>query len=306
MIIRCCSYLGSFSDFTNLLGDANVLEIISIVDSWSISHSGSPMNQIYYLYLSGVFWSRGKVVSAVHHGMNTCALCTTTNGPCSSIVQSPGTFRTTVTSIRNSLTGPCDCTVWWHIYVVTAPNSHRTNLAPPTSHPLSLSRMVNYHDHIVIAQDYCTYTFGGEARVCGDNWLLSTAELSKLFHAVAGVYLCATGTRAFCSRGLTVTNNHNSALHFQLGVCHYSRLRVECLPKAETYLEIVSKPFRLIFEEGSTSFCPSRVLHFYPLPLLLFWSCSECASHSLIQLSSNIRHPRAPPALLFGRWRRMS
>ena len=185
------------------------------------------MNQIYYRYRSGVFWSRRKIVSDVYHGMNTCALSLQQHRA----VSSTGTFRTTVTSIRNSLTGPCDCTVdviymWPLLRIAIEPISHD----PLSTHCHSLGwsiTMIPLWSRKIIVR----IPLGRSTLNCGASWLRSTAALSKLWHAVAGVYLCAT--RAPCSCG--VTNNNNPVLYFQLGVCHYSRLWVECLPKASPF-----------------------------------------------------------------------
>ncbi|KAI0282825.1 hypothetical protein BGY98DRAFT_1174452 [Russula aff. rugulosa BPL654] len=68
--------------------------------------------------------------------------------------------------------------------------------------------MVNYHDPVVVARDY--------------------SALSRFWHALAGLYLCVCpAAHGLCSHSVS---NH-PVFHFQLGVFHYSRLRVECLPK---------------------------------------------------------------------------
>ena len=69
--------------------------------------------------------------------------------------------------------------------------------------------------------------------------------LSSLWHAVAGLYLCVCPV-ARPPTFIIVSNNNALALHIQLGVRHYSRLRVECHPKASSLPLVDLGPYRCV------------------------------------------------------------
>jgi hypothetical protein len=81
--------------------------------------------------------------------------------------------------------------------------------------------MVDYHDQAVVMQGNGAYVFAAQHASLWSqlNWLSLTVAASKLWHAVAGLYLfvCPTARTLY-------SHNNNLALHFQLGACHYSRL----------------------------------------------------------------------------------
>jgi hypothetical protein len=82
---------------------------------------------------------------------------------------------------RNSLT-TCDCTLDDGIYVASAPSSHCANLALLPSIPLISPRMVNYHDPVVVARDFCASTFAAKY---ASSWSQLTSLNSDIIEGLA-------------------------------------------------------------------------------------------------------------------------
>ena len=96
--------------------------------------------------------------------------------------------------------------------------------------PLISPRMVNYHDPVVVARDYCASTFAAKQ---ASSW----SRLTSFDSGIIEVLACFGWTLLVClpCRSwplLSHSVSNHPVFHFQLGVSHYSRLRVECLPKA--------------------------------------------------------------------------
>jgi hypothetical protein len=91
--------------------------------------------------------------------------------------------------------------------------------------------MVNHRDPAVIAQDTCAYYFAEKARDSEEPADFLRQGQCRSSGMSWQVFTCVSapprGPFALIAYPILL----NSVLHFQLGIHHYSQLRVECNPK---------------------------------------------------------------------------
>ena len=106
--------------------------------------------------------------------------------------------------------------------------------------------MVNYRDPAVVAQDGCAYAFAAKRANSESQLTSSTVALSKIWHAVAGLYLCVSHNVSNINNNFISSWEFVTTLDYEWSVirgrCVYGWTRWVCSDDARFLLGFVTQP----------------------------------------------------------------